>query len=170
MDNLADLIAGSREQRSLGKRLLETYTGILYSDSKPHAELNIYDTREEIFERAWRVTRAMVMTATLHKCDADQLSYLRILIGENLPVTLHDAVFMPALRTQASDEQLEQLLPLAENYKILGCYCQTELGHGSNVWGIETTATYDAGAQCFHLNSGPVSATKCKHFICTFDI
>lgn len=29
--------------------------------------------------------------------------------------------------------------------EYIGCYAQTELGHGSNVRGLETTATWDPG-------------------------
>ena len=42
---------------------------------------------------------------------------------------IHEYVFMPALRTQATDEQLAKYLPLAENLGLLGAYAQTELGH-----------------------------------------
>ena len=36
---------------------------------------------------------------------------------------------MPALLTQASDEQLVRYKSLAENMGLLGAYAQTELGH-----------------------------------------
>jgi acyl-CoA oxidase len=31
--------------------------------------------------------------------------------------------------------------------KIIGCYAQTELGHGSNVRGLRTTAEFDKKSQ-----------------------
>ena len=42
---------------------------------------------------------------------------------------IHEGVFMPALLTQASDEQLVRYKSLAENMGLLGAYAQTELGH-----------------------------------------
>lgn len=46
------------------------------------------------------------------------------------PYGLHTLMFIPTLKLQASPEQLDYWLPLAESGKIIGAYCQTELGHG----------------------------------------
>ena len=37
--------------------------------------------------------------------------------------------------------------------QVVGCYAQTEMAHGSNVRGLETTATYDKQTQEFVLHS-----------------
>ncbi len=34
---------------------------------------------------------------------------------------LHEAMFLPTLRGQADEEQAKYWIPLAENYKIVGC-------------------------------------------------
>jgi hypothetical protein len=63
-------------------------------------------------------------------------------------------MFLGAIRGQMSAEQQEKWLPLALSHRILGTYAQTELGHGSNVRGLETTATFDRAADEFVLQTG----------------
>ncbi|OIW10848.1 hypothetical protein TanjilG_27794 [Lupinus angustifolius] len=69
-------------------------------------------------------------------------------------------MFIPAIKAQATEEQQKQWLPLANKMKIIGSYTQTELGHGSNVRGLETTATFDPKTDEFVLNSPTLTATK----------
>ena len=40
-----------------------------------------------------------------------------------------------------------------DSLSLPGCFSMSELGHGSNVMGIETTAVYDAGRQEFVLRT-----------------
>eukprot|EP01130_Rhizamoeba_saxonica_P014844 TRINITY_DN6526_c0_g1_i1.p1 TRINITY_DN6526_c0_g1~~TRINITY_DN6526_c0_g1_i1.p1 ORF type:complete len:604 (-),score=113.21 TRINITY_DN6526_c0_g1_i1:15-1826(-) len=69
-------------------------------------------------------------------------------------------LFITTLKSLASAEQLEKWLPAALNYQILGCYCQTELGHGSFVKGILTTAVYDKSTDTIEINTPTITATK----------
>lgn len=43
---------------------------------------------------------------------------------------------------------------------ITACYAQTEMGHGSDVSSVETTATFDKANDSFIINTPTVSATK----------
>ncbi|KAJ7648099.1 hypothetical protein FB45DRAFT_823248 [Roridomyces roridus] len=76
------------------------------------------------------------------------------------PFGLHFLMFTPALKLLASPEQLEYWLPLAESGRIIGTYCQTELGHGTFVRGLETTATFDETTDEFVVHSPTTSSTK----------
>lgn len=64
------------------------------------------------------------------------------------------------LRDQGTPEQHELFLRKAENYEFIGCYAQTELGHGSNVRGLETTATWNSNDKNFTLHSPHLTASK----------
>ncbi|GMF43740.1 unnamed protein product [Phytophthora fragariaefolia] len=85
---------------------------------------------------------------------------LYVALGERLPLEVHRAMFIPTLENQADSEQQVKWLPLARNYQIIGAYAQTELGHGSNVQGIETTAVYDKEAQEFVIDSPTLTSRK----------
>lgn len=48
----------------------------------------------------------------------------------------------------------------AMQLQVIGTYAQTELGHGTYIRGLETTATYDKRSQQFILHSPTITATK----------
>merc|ERR1711865_652948 len=47
------------------------------------------------------------------------------------------------MRSQTSAEQREWWVEAGMKLNFIGCYAQTELGHGSNVRGLQTTATFN---------------------------
>ena len=69
-------------------------------------------------------------------------------------------MFLPTIRAQASDAQRRAWLPAGESGAIIGCYAQTEMGHGSDVAGLETTATYIVETEEFELDSPTLTSTK----------
>lgn len=69
-------------------------------------------------------------------------------------------VTVTTVREQASEEQQKSWLPRILNYDIIGCYAQTELGHGSNVRGLETVAKWDPVAKEFEIHSPTLTASK----------
>jgi len=72
--------------------------------------------------------------------DFETLQYA--IADDPLPVSLHWYMFVPNIITLCDDEQKARWLPLCRDFRMIGCYAQTELGHGSNVRGLETTATF----------------------------
>ncbi|KAL3665486.1 hypothetical protein V7S43_009521 [Phytophthora oleae] len=92
--------------------------------------------------------------------DTEEQQILYGALGEPLCIDVHNSMFVPTLENQGDDEQRAKWLPLAKNYKILGAYAQTELGHGSNVQGIETVATYDKATQEFIIDSPTLTSRK----------
>ncbi|XLT72504.1 hypothetical protein HN873_028930, partial [Arachis hypogaea] len=52
-------------------------------------------------------------------------------------------IFVSAIKGSGSYEQQQKWLALAYKMQIIGWYAQTELGHGSNVERLETTATLE---------------------------
>ena len=54
----------------------------------------------------------------------------------------------------------KKYLPTTGTLDLAGCFAMTETGHGSNVRGLETTATYDPETQEFIVNSPDKAAGK----------
>jgi alkylation response protein AidB-like acyl-CoA dehydrogenase len=64
------------------------------------------------------------------------------------------------LKSQGTEEQKRKWLERAQNGEFIAAYCQTELGHGSNVRGLETTATFDVDTQEFEIHSPTLTSLK----------
>ena len=69
-------------------------------------------------------------------------------------------MFIPTLLSQATPEQQSDWLPKAMKLELIGTYAQTELGHGTFVRGLQTTATYDKQRSEFIIHSPVLTATK----------
>jgi acyl-CoA oxidase len=72
----------------------------------------------------------------------------------------HYGLFLPTILGQGSQEQIMHWLPRALRFEIIGSYAQTELGHGSNVRGLQTIAEYDKKTGEFVLNTPTLQSMK----------
>ncbi|KAI1317861.1 acyl-coenzyme A oxidase [Mortierella claussenii] len=81
-------------------------------------------------------------------------------VDELLPISLHETAFIPIIYAQGTDEQAKYWGPLAEKHQIIGCYAQTEIGHGSNLSQLETTATLNRDTDEWIIHSTSFTATK----------
>ncbi|KAG0238660.1 Acyl-coenzyme A oxidase (Acyl-CoA oxidase) [Actinomortierella wolfii] len=116
--------------------------------------------RTERFQRALPMVKRYVELRNKHGLTPEESAYFKVYIDDYIPVHLHESMFLPVLRSQASDEQLQKWLPHAENYHYIGCYAQTELGHGSNLSNLETTATLDIERDQWIIHSPTPSSAK----------
>lgn len=78
----------------------------------------------------------------------------------NSPLLLNHGMFTSGLEKLGTDEQSAKWLEDFNYMRIHGCYAQTEIGHGSNVQGLETTATLDKTTDEWVLHTPTISATK----------
>ncbi|TKR69693.1 hypothetical protein L596_021818 [Steinernema carpocapsae] len=89
--------------------------------------------------------------------NINETGLFQILVGhlDGTPINLHNSMFVPTLQTQADKEQQRQWLHRAQNLEIIGTYAQTELGHGTMLRRLETTATFDKASDSFILTPPP---------------
>ncbi|KAF1849772.1 acyl-coenzyme A oxidase 1 [Cucurbitaria berberidis CBS 394.84] len=121
---------------------------------------NYFMGRTDRFERALAREKRLRILKKQHNWSLEEFRTAADLIGEPGPYGLHDSMFKVTLEGQATPEQQEKWLTQANDYKIIGCYAQTELGHGSNVRGLETTATWNAEDKTFTIHSPHLTASK----------
>ncbi|PRT56540.1 Acyl-coenzyme A oxidase 2 [Wickerhamiella sorbophila] len=77
-------------------------------------------------------------------------------------VSVHYGLFVSALRGQGTDKQYEfwKSQGCLSLNRFYGCFGMTELGHGSNVAELETTATFDRATDEFIIHTPNTAATK----------
>lgn len=75
-------------------------------------------------------------------------------------IGLHTSMFRTTVMLFSNDEQKAKWMPMINNFDICGCYAQTEMGHGSNVAGLETTAVFDEKTDEFVINTPTITSTK----------
>lgn len=78
------------------------------------------------------------------------------------PLSVHYGLFVGAIRSAATSNQFSYWLEkgLIACKGMFGCFCMTELAHGSNVAGLLTTATLDEGTDEWVIHTPDLSATK----------
>ncbi|CAO3623101.1 unnamed protein product [Cunninghamella echinulata] len=119
-----------------------------------------YESREEKVSNGFKKDKRLIELVKENNWDETDTSIANFLFDQSTPFTLHYNMFIPTLRSQTTDEQKKLFLEPALNHHIIGCYAQTELGHGSNVQGLETTATYIPETNEFELHSPTLTSSK----------
>ena len=116
-------------RRSIEAAVRSDPTGVF--DNTNNASL----TRPELYSRALaKHIRVMELARKLRVKTDDVTSpeFVMLLqaIGDDLPSLLHFGMFVPNVKCLFDDEQCRHWLPLCEDCRVVGCYAQTELGHG----------------------------------------
>ncbi|TYG54927.1 hypothetical protein ES288_D09G230500v1 [Gossypium darwinii] len=117
-------------------------------------------SRKELFKDTLRKTAHAVKRTIELNLSEEETHTLWFYVDQPAYANLHWGMFIPAIEGQGTEEQKQKWLPMAHNMQIIGCYAQTELGHGSNVQGLETTATFDPQTDEFVIHSPTLTSSK----------
>jgi acyl-CoA oxidase len=169
-----DILAGERSQSNvpideLAKHLLsrndflnrqERVLRVLEQDSLFNKSKQMNLSRPERYHLGLARAKKLRRLQDEHHWDAEDVSMSHYLCDDVSPYMVHYAMFITTVREQGDERQRAYWLPKIEAMDVIGCYAQTELGHGSNVRGIECQARWDPNAKEFVLHSPTLTASK----------
>eukprot|EP00002_Diphylleia_rotans_P016704 TRINITY_DN3247_c0_g5_i1.p1 TRINITY_DN3247_c0_g5~~TRINITY_DN3247_c0_g5_i1.p1 ORF type:complete len:669 (+),score=153.34 TRINITY_DN3247_c0_g5_i1:60-2009(+) len=158
VEKLTTLLYGGNEEVKLRREIFR----LIYSDP-------IFKKDDLYFmSRTQRYKRGIEKARKLHELilendllSPEKMGYVLEAVDEMFPTSLHYGMFLPTLLGQADEDQQAEWLPKAFNMEMVGSYAQTEMGHGSNLRGLETTATFDRATDEFVIHSPTQTSTKC---------
>ncbi|XP_078699304.1 peroxisomal acyl-coenzyme A oxidase 1-like [Branchiostoma floridae x Branchiostoma belcheri] len=155
---LTNLLYGGPE-KVRRRRYIESlaFSDPAYSDEDP-----VFMSREELYSSQLKRALTMVQRVKeLNIAEEDLSTYRNAALSGDIPgIGLHWIAFIPTILQQGTEEQKQKWLKPAQDLSIVGAYAQTEMGHGTFVRGLETTATYDPITQEFVIHSPTLTSTK----------
>ncbi|XP_059196316.1 peroxisomal acyl-coenzyme A oxidase 1 isoform X1 [Centropristis striata] len=159
IEKLTNILDGGPEKT---KRRREIESMVL-SDPDFQEEDQNFLSRSERYDQAVRKSAQMILKLREYGiADPEEIYIYKKMAQGNCheAMGLHFVMFLPTLHNLADPQQSKKWLPPAESFQAVGTYAQTEMGHGTHLRGLETTATYDPATQEFVLNSPTVSSIK----------
>ncbi|KAE8209599.1 hypothetical protein CF327_g6434 [Tilletia walkeri] len=169
----AEILGRERARASFSKDELSTYlfgqdfldqqkriVTILENDPILDKRSIYYLGRTDLFRWSLRKEKRLQQLQREHNWSREDLLLADTYTDVPGPFNLHRTMFIATLEKMATDEQRKLYLEPALNNRIIGCYAQTELAHGSNVQGLETTATWIEADQQFDIHSPSLTASK----------
>ena len=124
---------------------------------KLSCEMDLEEHRNYTNQVFAKSLRALGMTAKDYRRNPDFFLFTMSLLSTlhasaATKLGVHYGLYTKSI-LKLGTEKHQKLADKALELKNLGCFGLTEMGHGSNVQGILTTATYNHGERCFILNT-----------------
>ncbi len=160
VEALAAALAGG-EERLARVRALSALLQLPENAAWATKDDRYFLTREQLHRRGLEVALGIRDMVERHSLSfPEDAMELRKLVDLPGGFELHFGMFIPTLMGQGTDEQQAHWLPQALSLKMVGTYAQTEMGHGTFLRGLETTATFDPRTDEFVVHSPTPTATK----------
>ncbi|XP_055270172.1 peroxisomal acyl-coenzyme A oxidase 2 isoform X3 [Moschus berezovskii] len=157
VEELTNILDGGAQNTALRRKV----ESIIHSEPELSLKDNYFMTQNERYEAAVKKTFHILMLAQRLGWSegSRELQYASRSVSGDLGFGIH-YIFQKTIRSLGSEEQIAKWDPLCSQFQILGTYAQTEMGHGTNLQGLETEATYDVATQEFVVHSPTMTAIK----------
>ncbi|KAL3668007.1 hypothetical protein V7S43_006879 [Phytophthora oleae] len=143
---------------------LERLEQLLVQDPVFNHEKMYYLTRGEQYKRATQMAGKAEIIAHRNNLSEEDTALLHVILqgftGCPSSTALHTGMFFKNLGLLFTNKQQAKWMQMAKQWRMVGCYAQTELGHGSNVRGLETIATYIPATDEFEIHSPTLTSMK----------
>jgi len=156
---LANILAGSAEKFQLYQDCLKlldqeplftkSQADFTHSELREMSMAKIKRVLELQFDRLPHATASM-LGKVMYMHDA----------ASSVRLGVHTGLFCGSLSGNGTDYHKKKYLKPAMQGRLFGCFGMTEMGHGSNAAGLETTATFDKKNQQFIIHSPTLTSTK----------
>lgn len=133
---------------------------VLQSDPLFNKKNQLNLSRPDRYHLGLARAKAMRRLVKKHGWDEEDFKIAEYLTDEMSPYHLTHTMFITSIREQSDAAQKAYWLPKVEAWDIIGAYGQTELGHGSNVRGLECQAIWDPKTTEFIIHSPTLTASK----------
>ncbi|CAG8689597.1 7965_t:CDS:10 [Funneliformis caledonium] len=125
-----------------------------------HFDLTIPEQREFTMRQIFRYRQLKGSLKNSLMLKAFELAMSMYSESFLMKIYVHDTLFLQSFQLFGTNEQNDSYLDDILKWKVIGCFAMTELGHGSFLRGLETTATYDRETDEFIIHSPTLTATK----------
>ncbi|EFA75614.1 putative acyl-CoA oxidase [Heterostelium album PN500] len=161
-DELRDYLESNPSYKQVKQNLQNFLKDPIFA---PKYNMNCEQWREVTLQRSIKVINSGLIS--LAEFNRDPMKYLLSMELLNLSdpslsvkLGVHFSLFGNAVLNLGTEKHHLKYIKDIDTWKLPGCFGMTELGHGSNVQGVETTATYDKDTQEFIINTPSDSAQK----------
>eukprot|EP00270_Netrium_digitus_P019693 TRINITY_DN782_c0_g1_i1.p1 TRINITY_DN782_c0_g1~~TRINITY_DN782_c0_g1_i1.p1 ORF type:complete len:724 (-),score=161.70 TRINITY_DN782_c0_g1_i1:168-2216(-) len=162
MANLADYMAG--DYRDVKERIFQFFlqnpslqTPVEISKDE-HRQLTLRQLLALVRECDVRPLQALVESPAKYFAITEAVGHIDLSLGIKLGVQF--SLWGGSVVNLGTKKHFEKYFSAIDNLDYPGCFAMTELHHGSNVQGIQTTATYDRQTDEFVINTPNEGATK----------